>query len=87
MLAKYDPLDVHLIGSLSEAEGSRKHFGNIAFGGAGIFLSRGLMQEMNQPGAFDSCVSLFAKEFGGKSIASDASLILTYSNSFSWFFS
>ncbi|KAG0143608.1 hypothetical protein CROQUDRAFT_96113 [Cronartium quercuum f. sp. fusiforme G11] len=76
MLAKYDPLEVHLIGSLSEAEAARKHFGNIAFGGAGIFLSRGLMKEMNQPGAFDSCVSLFAKEFGGDGMITKCAAVM-----------
>jgi len=65
MLAKYDPEESHFIGGQSESESANKAFGNIAFGGAGIFLSRGLIKKMNEPGAFDSCVSLFGKEFGG----------------------
>ncbi|PLW06943.1 hypothetical protein PCANC_10114 [Puccinia coronata f. sp. avenae] len=65
MLSKYDPVEAHFIGGQSESETANKAFGNIAFGGAGIFLSRGLIQKMNEPGTFDSCVSLFGKEFGG----------------------
>ncbi|MBW0464638.1 hypothetical protein O181_004353 [Austropuccinia psidii MF-1] len=65
MLAKYDPLECHFIGGNSESESAQRAFGNIAFGGAGIFLSRGLMEKINEPGAFESCVSLFEKEFGG----------------------
>ncbi|KAA1112852.1 hypothetical protein PGT21_012685 [Puccinia graminis f. sp. tritici] len=65
MLSKYNPVEAHFIGGQSESENANKAFGNIAFGGAGIFLSRGLIQQMNEPGTFDSCVSLFGKEFGG----------------------
>lgn len=76
MLSKYDPFEMHVIGSLSESEGQQKHFGNIAFGGAGIFLSRGLVQQMNEPGAFDSCISLFAKEFGGDGMITKCAAML-----------
>ncbi|POW19698.1 hypothetical protein PSHT_04354, partial [Puccinia striiformis] len=66
MLSKYNPVEAHFIGGQSESENANKAFRNIAFGGAGIFLSRGLIQQMNEPGTFDSCVSLFGKEFGGQ---------------------
>jgi hypothetical protein len=67
VLSKYNPLEYHLIGASSESRNANKHFGRKAFGGAGIFLSRGLMAKMNMPGAFEGCFEEFGHEFGGLS--------------------
>lgn len=78
MLSKYHPVEAHLIGGKSESEGANRAFGNIAFGGAGIFLSRGLMKKINEPGAFDSCVSLFGTEFGGDGMITKCAAMVTH---------
>ena len=44
MLSKYDPQEKHYIGALSEDWWSVVHYGMMAFGGAGIFLSRALAE-------------------------------------------
>ena len=44
MLSKYDPHEKHYIGGLSEDWWSVAHYGMMAFGGAGIFLSEALAE-------------------------------------------
>ena len=44
MLSKYDPHEKHYVGALSEDWWSVAHYGMMAFGGAGIFLSKALAE-------------------------------------------
>ena len=44
MLSKYDPHEKHYVGALSEDWWSVTHYGMMAFGGAGIFLSEALAE-------------------------------------------
>ena len=44
MLSKYDPHEKHYVGALSEDWWSVAHYGMMAFGGAGIFLSEALAE-------------------------------------------
>ncbi|KNZ62084.1 hypothetical protein VP01_1315g1 [Puccinia sorghi] len=82
ILSKYNPLEPHLIGASSESRNANAHFGRIAFGGAGIFLSRGLMQKMNAPGAFEGCFEEFGHEFGGDGMVSKCAIKLTSNATF-----
>lgn len=50
MLTNHDSTTPVMIGALSEAPEQVKEFGRIAFGGAGIYLSRALFERMNRPG-------------------------------------
>lgn len=47
-LSQYNENEKHYIGALSEAQWLRQTFGNIGFGGAGVFLSKVLLDEINQ---------------------------------------
>ncbi|KAA1112824.1 hypothetical protein PGT21_012013 [Puccinia graminis f. sp. tritici] len=82
VLSKYNPLEPHLIGASSESRKANSHFGRIAFGGAGIFLSRGLIQKMNAPGAFEGCFEEFGHEFGGDAMVTKCALKLTSNATF-----
>ncbi|KAI7943521.1 hypothetical protein MJO28_011049 [Puccinia striiformis f. sp. tritici] len=82
MLSKYNPLEHHLIGASSESQQANNHFGRIAFGGAGIFLSRGLIQKMNAPGAFEGCFKDFGNEFGGDAMVTKCAIKLTSNATF-----
>ena len=48
MLAKYDPTEQYYIGSLSEEWWAVAHYGLMAFGGAGVFLSIPLAQVIDR---------------------------------------
>ncbi|PLW44574.1 hypothetical protein PCASD_05131 [Puccinia coronata f. sp. avenae] len=82
VLSKYNPLEYHLIGASSESRNANKHFGRKAFGGAGIFLSRGLMAKMNMPGAFEGCFEEFGHEFGGDGMVTKCAMKLTSNATF-----
>jgi hypothetical protein len=51
LLSKYDSSKPHIIGALSESTRQVAEWGHIAYGGAGIYVSRALMAKMNAPGA------------------------------------
>lgn len=82
ILSRYNPLEPHLIGGSSESRQANSHFGKIAFGGAGIFLSRGLMQKINAPKGFESCLKDFGHEFGGDSMVTKCAIKLTSNETF-----
>jgi len=82
ILSKYNALEPHLIGASSESRKANAHFGRIAFGGAGIFLSRGLIQKMNAPGAFEGCFEEFGHEFGGDGMVTKCAIKLTSNATF-----
>lgn len=56
MLARYDPQEPHYIGGVSEDSTAEQSFGTIAFGGAGVFLSLPLVEQL-QPHV-DECTLL-----------------------------
>jgi hypothetical protein len=52
-LSQFDATQKHYIGSLSEASWQVDRFGHIAFGGAGVFVSRPLLAKLNS--VYDQC--------------------------------
>ncbi|KNZ58876.1 hypothetical protein VP01_1841g4 [Puccinia sorghi] len=77
ILSKYNPIEPHLIGALSESGNANTHFGRVAFGSAGIFFSCGLIQKMNVPGAFEGCCEEFGHGFGGNGMCTKCAIKLT----------
>lgn len=65
LLSAYDPDGEHIIGALSESTKQVAQWGHIAYGGAGIYVSRGLMARMNAPGVYAECLAKFGASFGG----------------------
>lgn len=63
MLGKYDPNQQHWVGALSEMWWSVGRYGMMAFGGAGIFLSRGLAAVLD--GEYETCTTEMHKAAGG----------------------
>ncbi|BGP14020.1 hypothetical protein JCM10213_005605 [Rhodosporidiobolus nylandii] len=68
MLAGYDWREDHFLGSFSETKGNFEAFGKIAYGGAGMILSRSLVRKMQS--RIDECSSRFAHIFGGDGLVS-----------------
>lgn len=66
MVAKYDPEEPRIVGSHSE--NPVQIVDRIAFGGAGILLSRGMMKLLNKPNFFDMCFSKFGHLGGAFSV-------------------
>ncbi|EFP89475.1 hypothetical protein PGT21_034851 [Puccinia graminis f. sp. tritici] len=62
-LSKYDPSQSWFLGASSEGVSQIQQFGNMAFGGAGIIISRGLCKEMLKIHA--DCVEQTKDVFGG----------------------
>ena len=54
MLSSYDAAQDRLIGALSESTKQVAEWGHIAYGGAGIYVSRSLVAKMTEPGACKS---------------------------------
>lgn len=63
MLDKYHPDQQHWIGSVSEIWWSVSRYGMMAFGGAGIFLSRGLAAVLDEE--YDTCTTEMHGAAGG----------------------
>ncbi|KAL8707425.1 MAG: hypothetical protein Q9220_007544 [cf. Caloplaca sp. 1 TL-2023] len=63
MLAKYDTLQPHWVGAISENWWSVARYGLMAFGGGGIFLSRPLVHTIND--FYDACVTEMHPAAGG----------------------
>lgn len=63
MVTKYDPDEPRIVGSLSE--NPIQVVDRIAFGGAGILLSRGMMKLLNEGSRFDTCFTKFGHLGGG----------------------
>ncbi|GAA6002825.1 uncharacterized protein JCM10292_001320 [Rhodotorula paludigena] len=70
MLGSLDSHDDHLIGALSESTKQVNQWGHIAYGGAGIIVSRGLLAKMNQDGVWEHCLAKFGAAFGGDAMVS-----------------
>ncbi|KAH9819101.1 family 31 glycosyltransferase [Melampsora americana] len=65
-LTKYDPDKKWFLGTTSEAVAQLNTFGNIAYGGGGIIISRGLFKEMLKQ--HESCLEDNKDVFGGDEI-------------------
>ncbi|KAI4170419.1 MAG: hypothetical protein LQ348_007109 [Seirophora lacunosa] len=63
MLGKYDAKEQYWIGGVSEMWWSVGRYGWMAFGGAGIFLSRGLAAVLDE--VYDTCTTEMHKAAGG----------------------
>ncbi|KAL8963816.1 MAG: hypothetical protein Q9183_004932 [Haloplaca sp. 2 TL-2023] len=63
MLDKYDPDQQYWIGAVSDQWWSVARFGMMAFGGAGIFLSRGLAAVIDE--VYEDCTKTIHKAAGG----------------------
>ncbi|KAM0754798.1 hypothetical protein T439DRAFT_321844 [Meredithblackwellia eburnea MCA 4105] len=70
MLASFDSESDRLIGALSESTKQVAQWGHIAYGGAGIYLSRALMAKINQPGHWQTCLEKYGGAFGGDAMVS-----------------
>ncbi|GAA5890290.1 hypothetical protein JCM6882_008785 [Rhodosporidiobolus microsporus] len=69
LLSGYDSRDDYIFGSFSESRGNFGMFGKIAYGGAGMMISRSLVGKMQQ--TLDVCVERFAHVFGGDGLISE----------------
>ncbi|GAA5877539.1 hypothetical protein JCM8547_000183 [Rhodosporidiobolus lusitaniae] len=69
MLFRLDWHEDHMLGGHSETVGNFQIFGKIAYGGAGIVMSRSLVQKMQ--GTLDKCAERFAHVFGGDGLLSE----------------
>lgn len=65
LLSGYDPEVSRIIGAMSEAKQQMAASGRIAYGGAGIFVSRGLMARLNAPRVYDECLATVDITRGG----------------------
>ncbi|GAA5968475.1 hypothetical protein JCM8115_006402 [Rhodotorula mucilaginosa] len=65
LLASHDPDEDWLIGALSESTKQVAQWGHIAYGGAGIILSRAVMDKMNAAGFWRTCLQKYGSAFGG----------------------
>ncbi|GAA6062722.1 hypothetical protein JCM10212_005925 [Sporobolomyces blumeae] len=63
MLSKYDPREEWFIGTPSESHDALGMFGDMAFGGAGIFASLPLVKSMSK--RWSECYEQFRNVFGG----------------------
>ncbi|KAK4699106.1 hypothetical protein P7C70_g7159, partial [Phenoliferia sp. Uapishka_3] len=66
ILLQFDSSEDHMMGGFSEAVANFNDHGKIAFGGAGIILSRSLVRKMQ--GLVGTCSRKFAHIFGGDGI-------------------
>ncbi|KAK4046471.1 hypothetical protein OIO90_006555 [Microbotryomycetes sp. JL221] len=77
MLSQHDYESPVLIGALSESKKQVKQWGHISYGGAGIYVSRGLLALMNEPGKIDECLEKFGSSFGGDAMVSHCAALVT----------
>ncbi|GAA5868713.1 hypothetical protein JCM3774_003633 [Rhodotorula dairenensis] len=65
LLASHNPDEDWLIGTLSESTKQVAQWGHIAYGGAGIILSRSVVEKMNESGFWRGCLQKYGSAFGG----------------------
>ncbi|GAA5988113.1 hypothetical protein JCM10908_002067 [Rhodotorula pacifica] len=65
LLASHNPEEDLLIGTLSESTKQVAQWGHIAYGGAGIILSRSVVEKMNASGFWRKCLHKYGSAFGG----------------------
>jgi len=70
LLSTFGPESDTIIGALSESTKQVAQWGHIAYGGAGIYVSRALMAKMNAPGVHRDCLARFGAAFGGDAMVS-----------------
>ncbi|GAA5976139.1 hypothetical protein JCM11641_003291 [Rhodosporidiobolus odoratus] len=76
MLSQYDPSEDHLIGTLSESSKQVAQWGHIAYGGAGIIVSRGTVEKMNKDGVWSHCLAKYGASFGGDAMVTHCSALV-----------
>ncbi|GAA5868492.1 hypothetical protein JCM3774_005396 [Rhodotorula dairenensis] len=72
-LARHDPAEEHFFGAFSEARQNYEYFGRIAFGGAGIVISRALLEKMQA--RVDECTIRFKDVVGGDGMISNCAAL------------
>ncbi|KAI5474776.1 N-glycosylase/DNA lyase [Pseudohyphozyma bogoriensis] len=72
-LASLDPGEDHYLGGLSEHQRNLDNFGRIAFGGAGIIISRSLMRKMQD--TLETCIAEFGDDFGGDGMLAHCAML------------
>ncbi|KAM0786496.1 hypothetical protein ACM66B_001954 [Microbotryomycetes sp. NB124-2] len=77
MLSQRDYTTPVLLGALSESKKQVKQWGHISYGGAGIYVSRALLELMNAPGAFQECLDEYGASFGGDAMVSHCAARVT----------
>ncbi|GAA5829150.1 hypothetical protein JCM3766R1_000995 [Sporobolomyces carnicolor] len=76
LLSSYDSNEDKLIGTLSESTKQVAQWGHIAYGGAGIYVSRKTVEKMNTDGAWKQCLDKFGSAFGGDAMVSHCSALV-----------
>ncbi|KAH8921004.1 glycosyltransferase family 31 protein [Atractiella rhizophila] len=73
MLSKYSSSEKRFIGGSTEATNQIELFGKMAYGGAGMILSKALMDTMYLK--YDECLSKFGDAFGGDQMISSCAAL------------
>ncbi|GAA5861264.1 hypothetical protein JCM1840_003134 [Sporobolomyces johnsonii] len=76
LLSSYDPEEDRLIGALSESTKQVAQWGHIAYGGAGIIVSRRTVERMNEDGVWSRCLAKFGAAFGGDAMVSHCAALV-----------
>ncbi|GAA6005934.1 hypothetical protein JCM10207_007280 [Rhodosporidiobolus poonsookiae] len=76
LLAELNPADDHLIGTLSESTKQVAQWGHIAYGGAGIIVSRGTLEKVNKEGVWAHCLAKFGAAFGGDAMVTHCAALV-----------
>ncbi|BGO99555.1 Multifunctional methyltransferase subunit TRM112 [Rhodotorula toruloides] len=76
LLGSYDANGDWLIGTLSESTKQVAQWGHIAYGGAGILVSRGIMRRMNEEGVWNRCLAKFGASFGGDAMVTHCAALV-----------
>ncbi|GAA5937037.1 hypothetical protein JCM3775_001934 [Rhodotorula graminis] len=77
LLSSHDSSGDYLIGALSESTKQVAQWGHIAYGGAGIIVSRGLLAKMNEDGVWAECLAKFGASFGGDAMVTHCAALAT----------
>ncbi|GAA6040250.1 hypothetical protein JCM8097_009384 [Rhodosporidiobolus ruineniae] len=75
VLSKYDPGEEWFVGATTEAQRQLEQFGRMAFGGAGMLVSRTLMS--NLYARWDECHDRYKDVFGGDEMLSRCAALVT----------
>ncbi|GAA6043754.1 hypothetical protein JCM8097_006654 [Rhodosporidiobolus ruineniae] len=76
LVSQYNPADDVLIGTLSESTKQVAQWGHIAYGGAGIIVSRGTLEKMNKDGVWQHCLDKFGAAFGGDAMVTHCAALV-----------
>ncbi|GAA5823926.1 hypothetical protein JCM5353_007339 [Sporobolomyces roseus] len=76
LLSSFSADEDKLIGTLSESTKQVAQWGHIAYGGAGIYVSRKTVEKMNTEGAWSQCLAKFGSAFGGDAMVSHCAAVV-----------